>query len=194
MTERVPLTSDEYIGALLRPEREQEVDPFVVLTFMPIDPYDHVADIGCGPGYFSLPLAKHLVYGKLYALDVSDEMLVVTRRRVAEARLGNVEVLKCGTTDFPLPSESLDGAFLAFVVVQTDDRVAFLKAVRKLLKPRGWCTVLDWYPVETEHGPPLEKRIPLEELREIAEAAELEFRWSRDLNPYQYMVLLRRGG
>jgi ubiquinone/menaquinone biosynthesis C-methylase UbiE len=188
------LTNEEYIRALLRPEREQEVDPFVITTFMPIEPYDTVADIGCGPGYFSIPLAKHLVYGKLYAMDVSDEMLKVTRRRVAEARLGNVEVSKCGVADFPLPEGSIDGAFLAFVVHQNEDRVGFLKAVRDLLKTRGWCTVLEWYRVETEHGPPLERRIPLDELRTMAEEAGFRFLWFRDMNPHQYMALLRRDG
>ena len=188
------MTNEEYIRALLSPEREREVDPFVITTFMPIEPYDDVADVGCGPGYFSIPLAKHLVYGKLYAMDVSDEMLEVTRRRVAEARLGNVEVMKCGVTDLPLPEGSLDGAFLAFVVHHNEDRVGFLKAVRALLRTRGWCAVLEWHRVETEHGPPLESRIPLEELRTMARAAGFQFLWSREMNPHQYMALLRKDG
>jgi ubiquinone/menaquinone biosynthesis C-methylase UbiE len=188
------MTNEEYIRALLSPEREREVDPFVITTFMPIEPYDDVADVGCGPGYFSIPLAKHLVYGKLYAMDVSDEMLEVTRRRVAEARLGNVEVMKCGVTDLPLPEGSLDGAFLAFVVHQNEDRVGFLKAVRALLRTRGWCAVLEWHRVETEHGPPLESRIPLDELRTMARAAGFQFLWSREMNPHQYMALLRKDG
>ena len=50
MTERDPQATQELIESLLRPEREQEIDPFVVMTFMPIEPYDHVADIGCGTG------------------------------------------------------------------------------------------------------------------------------------------------
>jgi ubiquinone/menaquinone biosynthesis C-methylase UbiE len=188
------MTNEEYIRAHLSPEREREVDPFVITTFMPIEPYDDVADIGCGPGYFSIPLAKHLVYGKLYALDVSDEMLDVTRRRASEARLGNVEVVKCGATDLPLPEGSLDGAFLAFVVHHNEDRVGFLKAVRPLLRTRGWCTVLEWHRVETEHGPPLETRIPLEELRPMAQEAGFRYLSSRDVNPHQYMALFRKDG
>ncbi len=188
------MTNEEHIHALLGPEREREVDPFVITTFMPIEPYDDVADIGCGPGYFSIPLAKHLVYGKLYALDVCEEMLDVTRRRAAEARLGNVEVVKCGTTDLRLPEGSLDGAFLAFVVHHNEDREGFLKAVRSLLRSRGWCTVLEWYPVETEHGPPPERRIPLEELRPMVQAAGFRFLSSRALNPHQYMAIFRKDG
>ena len=194
MTDQPPLTTQEMIRELLSPEREQEMDPFVILTFMPIEPYDTVADIGCGPGYFSIPLAKHLVYGKLYALDIDDEMLDALRRQVSEANLGNVEILRCGETEFPVPKGSLDGAFLAFVVHASRDPVAFLKAAGELLKPRGWCAVLEWYRIETEGGPPLEERISPNELDALATEAGFRPRGWRDINGRQYMAMLRKPG
>ena len=186
------MTNQEFIRDLLRPERQEEVDPFVVMTFMPIEAYDHVADIGCGPGYFSIPMAKYLVHGKLYALDVSDEMLVALRERVVEANLGNVEIMKCGPADFPVPEGSLDGVFLAFVTHYNEDRVAFLKAASELMRPGGWCTVLEFYRKETEHGPPLHTRIEPAELRQMAREAGLEFRSLRDFNGDQYMSVFRK--
>ena len=192
MPESGPPTTQEHIRRLLSPRREQELDPFVIITFMPIDPYDHVADIGCGPGYFSIPLAKHLVYGKLYSLDILDEMLDVLRERVAEQNLGNMEILKCAATDFQVPGESLNGVFLAFVIHQNDDRVAFLEAAKGLLNPRGWCTVLEWYRKESEDGPPLDKRIEPDELAGLAGEAGFQFRWWRDINGRQYMAMLRK--
>ena len=190
--EKPELTTQEFIKELLRPERQEKIDPFVVMTFMPIEAYDQVADIGCGPGYFSIPLAKYLVFGKLYALDVSDEMLDALRERVAEANLGNVDVMKCGPIDFPVPQGSLDGVFLAFVTHYNEDRVAFLKAAAELLRPRGWCTVLEFYRKETEHGPPLHERIEPAELRQMAQDAGLEFRSLRDFNGDQYMAVFRK--
>ena len=190
--ERCPPPTQELINRLLSREREQEFDPFLIITFMPVEPYNHVAEIGCGPGFFSISLAKHLVYGKLYSLDVMDEMLDVLRQRVARANLGNVEIVKCGPTDFPVPKESMDGVFLAFVIHQTDDRIAFLKAARDLLKPRGWCTVLEWFRKETEYGPPLEKRIELSEIDALATEAGFQFRSWRDINGSQYMAVLRK--
>ena len=192
MTEQDPQATQELIKRLLRPEREQELDPFVVSTFMPIEPYDHVADIGCGPGYFSIPLAKHLIHGKLYALDISDEMLDALRRRLSLAHLGNVEALKCSPIDFPVEKESLDGAFLAFVVHANEDRIAFLKAVRDLLKPRGWCTVLLHYRRDTRDGPPIEERIEPDELNVFAQEAGFQFLWWRDMNGAHYMAMLRK--
>ena len=184
-----PMTTQEFIQPLLAPER---LDPFVVLSFCEIDLHDTVADIGCGPGYFTLPLAKYLINGTLYALDTDDEMLAACRERAAQAHLGNVEVLKCDEFDFPLVATSLDGAFLAFVVHQSPDNSRFLSAVRELLRPGGWCAVLEWYRRETEDGPPLERRIEPEELQTMAREAGFQTRAWRDLNGQQYLMALRR--
>ena len=109
-----------------------------------------------------------------------------------EANLGNIEILKCAATEFPVPSGSLDGVFLAFVTHQNEDRIGFLKAVNELLKPRGWCTVLEWYWKETEAGPPLELRIDPDELEKLGSAAGFHWRWWRDSNGRQYMAMLRK--
>lgn len=176
---------------MLAPERDQRLDTFAILTFSNLSDRDTVADIGCGPGYFTIPIAKGLSNGKLYALDTDDNMLEACRQRVAEARLGNVEVLKCGEFDFPLAPGTLDGLFLADVVHHSPDRTRFLEAVRELLKPRGWCTVLEWYRREGETGPPLDMRIGPEELRDQAIEAGFRFLTTRNLNPDQYMATLR---
>ena len=186
-----PMDNREFIGRLLSAERAETLDPLVILSFCPINLHDTVADIGCGPGYFTLPLAKTLVNGKLYALDIDDEMLAACRDRVAQARMGNVEVLKCSEFEFPLEPSTVDGAFLAFVVQASPDKPRFLRQVRDLIRPRGWCTVLEWYRKETEYGPPLERRIEPDELEKVAQSAGFRSRGWRDLNGDNYMMTLR---
>ena len=44
-----PGSKNDSIRALLSPER---LDPYELLTRLPIDPYHHVADVGCGPWLF----------------------------------------------------------------------------------------------------------------------------------------------
>ena len=192
MAEKEPMSVEEFIKALLSPQREKDLDPLTVITRTPIDPYQQVADIGCGPGYFSIPLAKHLSYGKLYALDSQDEMLKALRKRVEATKLTNIEILKSTETHFSLPKASLDGLLLAFVIHQNRDRLAFLKAATDLLRPGGWCCVLEWFRKETEEGPPLEKRIEPDEMAVLAKEAGLGLLWQRDMNGKQYMVLLRK--
>ena len=136
------MTTQEFIQRLLSPQRDARLDTLAILSFSGISYRDRVADIGCGPGYFTIPLAKALVEGKLYALDIDNEMLDACRERVAQARMGNVEILKCEEFDSSLEAGSLDGIFLAFVIQQSPDKPRFLKAVRKLLQPRGWGAIL----------------------------------------------------
>jgi ubiquinone/menaquinone biosynthesis C-methylase UbiE len=186
-----PMATQEFIQRLLSPKRSQTLDTFLVLSISEINLHDTVADIGCGPGFFTLPLAKYLVSGKLYALDINDEMLDACREQVAQARLANVEILKCDEFNFPLETGSLDGVFLAFVIQQSQDKPRLLRAVRELLQPRGWCTILEWYRKETETGPPLERRINPTDLEAMARESGYRNRGWRDLNGEQYMMTLR---
>ena len=186
-----PMTTQQFIDVLLSPDRIQTSDPLVIMSFVPINAYETVADIGCGPGYFTIPLAKSLINGKLYALDIDDEMVAACRERVRQARMGNVEVDKCGEFEFPIEAGSLDGAFIAFVVHHSEDRGRFLNAVRGLMQPRGWCSILEWFRKDTGSGPPLERRIDPDELEETARAAGFRTMGWRPLNDEHYLMTLR---
>ncbi len=190
-SESQPRTSQEFIQRLLSPQRDGTLDMLSILSFSEISHRDRVAEIGCGPGYFTPRLAKALMDGKLYALDTDEEMLAACRQRVTAARLGNVEVQRCGEFDFTLEEGSLDGVFLAFVVHESSDRPRFLQSVRRLLKPRGWVTVLNWHRRESENGPPLERRIDPESMQQMVREAGFRYRIWRDLNGEQYMMTLR---
>ena len=186
-----PGTIQEFIQQLLSPQRDGMLDLLSILSLSEISHRDRVAEIGCGPGYFTPRLAKALMDGKLYALDTDEEMLAACRQRVTAARLGNVEVQQCGEFDFPLEEGSLDGVFLAFVVHESQDQPRFLQSIRRLLKPRGWVTVLNWHRRESESGPPLDRRIDPESMQQTAQEAGFRYRTRRDLNGEQYMMTLR---
>ncbi len=185
------MTTQEFIQRLLDPQRAAKLDTLRILSFSEIGHRDRVADIGCGPGYFTVPLAKALADGKLYALDIDGEMLDACRERVAQTRMGNVEILESDEFDFPLEAGSLDGIFMAFVIQQSPDKPRFLQAARQLLRSRGWGTVLEWYKKETPTGPPLERRVDPQEMEELVKTAGFRCRGWRDLNGEQYMMTLR---
>ena len=178
------------IERMLRPERMETLDPFRILSHCPVNPRDTIADIGCGPGYFTLPLAKFLVNGKVFAFDTSDEMVEACQSRMVKARMGNVEVLKCEEYEFPVPAASMDGLFIAFVVHHPSDRERFLTAAKNIMKPGGWCFILEWHRKETESGPPQQARITPDELREMAQNSGFKFSSSRDINDEHYMMTL----
>ena len=178
--------------ALLSVERRRAIDTHSLLSRLPIRPYHVVADIGCGPGYFTIPLAKYLYNGKVNALDVQQEMLDATRKTLDDARLTNVEVTLSKERKLPLDDESLDGVLMAFVLQEADGPAALLKDARRCLKPAGWLAVLEWHKRETDQGPPVERRIDPDEMRAMAEKLEFKVRDTQQLNSDQYMILMRK--
>lgn len=175
---------------LLRPDPAQTLDPFVILSLCPINFRDTVADIGCGLGYFTLPLAKQLVNGKVYAFDVTQAMLDACRERIEGARMGNVEIAKCEEYSFPVHPATMDGVFAAFCVHRPQDRTRFLSALKELLKPRGWCTILEWQPKETALGPPVSSRIEPLQLELMARSVGFRVSSWRDINDDHYIMTL----
>ena len=73
---------------LLSKARQEMLDPQRVFSLLPLRPYQKVADVGCGPGFFTIPLAKYLFDGRVYAIDVEQQMLDALKERLASARAG----------------------------------------------------------------------------------------------------------
>lgn len=95
-----------------------------------------VVDIGCGPGFFSLAMAKLVGdEGRVIAVDLQEAMLERVRRRAVQEGLENRLQLHHG----PIEGLNLDGQIdlvLAFWMVhEVPDQPAFLQTVRRLLKP-----------------------------------------------------------
>ena len=175
---------------LLSLERQEKLDVFRILSLLPLSPYHVVADIGCGPGFFTIPLAKALPGGKVYALDIQEEMTEACQRRVQEARLGNVEVILTKETGFPLEKSSLDGIFVAFVLHSQIDKAGFLMSVMDLLKPGGWLAQINWHLLpETTQGPPPQRRIAVDDVLRLVEEAGFCTILRRELNDEQYMMV-----
>lgn len=183
---------EEEIKRLLSYRRQEDLDPFEVLAFLPIEAAQRVADIGCGPGYFTIPLAKYLLEGRLYAVDGRQEMLEALRERVRKTRLGNVEVVESKGAPFPSMAEPLDGVFSAFALDQVGTPEELVRGAAGLLRPGGWCAVVEWLNREAADAPPVERLVPPDRWRELAPAAGLDFRWWRTIGGKYYMALMRK--
>lgn len=164
----------KHLERLDRADRRQMIDIEAVFSSLPLSPNQSVADIGCGTGFFALPLSRRIPEGKVYALDISEEMLERLRQKAQEGHITNIEALKSGETDFPLPPGSMDGVLLAFVLHEQEDRIAFLKKVKELARPGAWVGVVEWVKREMSMGPPLHERIDPSELSALARRAGLE--------------------
>tara|TARA_Y100000590_G_scaffold469651_1_gene658894 strand:+ start:5874 stop:6449 length:576 start_codon:yes stop_codon:yes gene_type:complete len=177
---------------LVSRERRQLIDPSRLISLLPIMSHHWVADIGCGPGYFSIPLAKYLFDGKLFALDVQKEMLDATQKALKAARLTNTELILSKETKIPIEDEVLDGAITSFVLQEASRPSVLLKEAKRCLKKSGWLIILEWHKREMDEGPPLSQRISEDELRKMTDKLGFRFRALRNLNSSQYMMLVRK--
>jgi arsenite methyltransferase len=72
-------------------------------------PGETVLDLGSGGGIDVILSARRVgPEGRVYGLDMTDEMLDLARRNVAEAGLDNVELLRGILEEVPLPADSVD--------------------------------------------------------------------------------------
>ncbi|MBI4200489.1 MAG: class I SAM-dependent methyltransferase [Chloroflexi bacterium] len=178
------------VQRLPRPEHVERLDVPRLLSLLPLRPYLKVADVGSGAGVFTIPLAKTLWDGKVYALDTEQEFLDTLQERVRVARLGNVVPVKMEPGTVPVELGSLDGALLACILVHTEERPGLLQGVAAALRKGGWCAIVDWRAsADPSQGPPPRQRVPEDEVLRMLREAELRITSHRDLNDYHYFIL-----
>ncbi len=149
------------------PERKKALPIEEILT--PLNDLNReikVADIGCGIGYLSLPLAEKLVNsGEVYAIDISSEMLEVLRGRIGQ--LTNIRVIQSEENYIPIADDLIDLSFLMTVFHELNDPEQYIPEIKRISKPEHRVIIIDWTKTARSYGPPLSRAIAKEEVIRI---------------------------
>ncbi|MFZ2497506.1 MAG: class I SAM-dependent methyltransferase [Methanosarcina sp.] len=97
-----------------------------------------VMDLGCGPGFFSLEMAKLVgEKGKVISVDIQDEMLQIIKNKSEHEGLSSRIILHKAQPEKLGISEMVDFALAFYMVHEVPDKKSFLSEVASHLKPDG---------------------------------------------------------
>jgi ubiquinone/menaquinone biosynthesis C-methylase UbiE len=175
----------------------QMFDPNLLFEKSQIAPGMHVADFGCGrTGHVVFPLSPLIgERGVVYAVDIMKDILVLIKKRAAASQLHNIQTIwsdleKSGQT--AIPAKSIDVGFLVNILFQSDKRVDILTEVSRLLKEKARLVVVDWARNHNAFGPPEERLINFEEIKNWAMQNNFVVQEDFFMGPYHRGVIFYR--
>lgn len=181
-------------GWLERPEREQEERTDLLLDSLNLKSGETIADIGAGSGYFSWRMAQKIVpEGKVFAVEIQQEMLDLISRNMARRGVSNVLPI-LGTTQSPkLPAHSVDTILMVDVYHEFDFPMEMLQAMTQSLKKGGRIV---WVEFRAEDPAvrikPLHKMSVDQVRKEAAVCPELQFERTIDVLPQQHIIIFKK--
>ncbi len=119
--------------------------PDEVIALLGIRTGDRVADLGAGGGYFTFRLADAVgAEGRVYAVDVDEDMIRYLRQRAAKRGYANVEVVRAEPDDPGLPEGEIDLLFTCNTYHHLADRARYFEAVLDALEPAGRVAIIEY--------------------------------------------------
>ena len=125
---------------LNNPIRRATSSPDEIISKLNVSHDNVVMDFGCGPGFFTIALAK--IAAKTIAVDVSAGMLEKTANYARKNRV-HVELLKSDGTIIDLADGSVDLIFLSHVFHEVEDKPKVLSEFSRILKPPGRLAIVE---------------------------------------------------
>jgi ubiquinone/menaquinone biosynthesis C-methylase UbiE len=187
---RLHQDSKAYIAFLEDPQRDAYQKPHEVIMALGLREGEIIADIGAGSGYFTFRLAQHVgANGRVYAVDVSPDMIVFMNRRIRDLQLKNVITVLAVPDDPLLMNSSIDRFFICDTWHHIQNQTQYLELMKKMLRPGGQVIMIDFHKKETPVGAPMEMRIAREDLVRQMESNGFRLAKEHTFLPYQYFLI-----
>ena len=157
----------ELAPMLLIPFRRIVLSPEKLIQHLDLARASRVLEVGPGPGFFSIDVARAIPEGRLELVDIQREMLDKARRRLRKAGVANVGYTQANATRLPYRRRAFDVAFLVAVLGEVPDPRACVSSIADVLTSEGLLVV-----AELPGDPDALTEV---QLRDLVQGTELEF-------------------
>ena len=107
------------------------------------------ADGGAGTGLYTRLFAAEVgPKGKVFAVDISEKFLAHIKESCKEAKVANVETVKCTDTSAELPADSVDLVFICDTYHHFEYPYRTLASLHKALKAGGRLVLIDFHRIK----------------------------------------------
>ncbi len=179
----------KHIAVLESEDRKTWQNPEEILELIDLNPDYVAADLGCGSGFFTVPLSRKVK--KVYAIDVQKEMLAFLEQKIQRQKIGNIEPLLSRKDEIPLENESVDLLITVNTLHEFPDKKKTIEEIRRVIKPEGQTVIIDFKKEDTGFGPPVAIRVSQDQARHLFEEKGLTALKSHELQ-YHYLIVFRR--
>ena len=177
---------------LERDERNEEENTQLAIEKIIIPAAGVIADIGAGTGFYSFKLSSKVPQGKVYAVEVQDEMLRLLHQKKIIERDSIVEIVKGGIMAPNLPENSVDIAIMVDVYHELEYPQQMLQAIYKALKFNGKILLLEYrgedpsIPIKALH------KTTVAQLNKEMDANGFILSYKGDFLPIQHFLLYQK--
>src|SRR6056300_2042256 len=154
-------------GWLERPERVQQERTDLLVEKLALRPTDKVVDLGAGSGYFTFRIAPLVPKGKVYAVDISPEMLAIIRAKMRKSKAENIETVMSTVTELKLEKNVADCVLIVDAYHEFSHPLEMGKSIYNTLKPGGKLVLIE-YRME-DPGIPIKKLHKMSQKQAIKE-------------------------
>jgi ubiquinone/menaquinone biosynthesis C-methylase UbiE len=167
------------------------LNPKEVLNQLEIKEGMVAADFGSGSGGWAIPLAKRLKNGKVYALDIQEEMLSALKGKAEIENIFNIETKKADVGENTgLKSDSVDLVLLTNLLFQNENKEKIILEAKRTLKSGGQILAVDW--LEGASLGPKGGRVSAEEVKKIAREAGLKIQKEFPASVFHWALILSK--
>ena len=163
-----------YVGMLESDKRVAEMRPDFVVEKLALPANAVIADIGCGPGVFSLRFAHACPQGVVYAADIEPRQLDRLREHLLADKVDNVVPILASFSTPHLPPGRCDFIFIGDTYHHFTERVDYMKRLQSALAPGGKLVIFEYKPGQLAVGPGPEHKLQPGVLKTELEAAGYE--------------------